>query len=153
MAQQPLTPLQPREDSEQCALQPPTSQAWHRNTRPAEPKTPKQRKWEEPGPRLEGERASIRLEQLAYLAMWMKEDDETRFFWEGTQPDQDADVARLAREMQKTDQQLGQGATAQCIASKLTEWGYAEPLGGASQEAAPETTEGEAHRYQWGRHS
>ena len=86
--------------------------------------------------------------QLAYLAMWMKEDDETRFFWEGTQPDQDADVAGLAREMQKTDQQLGQGATAQCIASKLTKWGYAEHLGGASQEAAPETTEGEAHRYQ-----
>ena len=45
----------------------------------------------------------------AYLAMWMKEDDETRYFWEGRQPDQEADIARLAREMQKTDQQLGQG--------------------------------------------
>ena len=169
MAEQPLTPLLPREESpigdqstteqmeddkaEQWALQSPTSQAWHRNTRPAEPKIPKQRKWEEPAPRLEGERASIRLEQLAYLAMWMKEDDETRYFWEGRQPDQEADFARLAREMQKTDPQLGQGATARCIASKLTEWGYEEPLGAPSQEAAPETTEVEAHRSQWGHHA
>ena len=142
--------------AEQCeaverdVLQPPTSQAWRRNT---QHKIPKQRKLEEPGPRLEGEQARIRLDQLAYLAMWMKEDDETRVFWEGRQPDQEADIARLAREMQKTDQQLGQGATAQCIASKLTEWGYEEPLGAPSQEAAPETTEGEAHRYQWGHHS
>ena len=166
---QPLTPLVPREESpigdgstteeveddkaEQCAAveldarQTPPSQAWHRNTRPAEPKIPKQWKLEEPKPRLDGEQALIRLDQLAYLAMWMKEDDETRFFREGRQPGQEADIARLAREMQKTDQQLGQGATAQCIASRLTEWGYEEPLGAPSQETAPETTDGEAGHY------
>ena len=169
MPEQPLTPLLPREESpigdrstteemeddkaEQCAAeerdarQTPPSQAWHRNTRPAEPKIPKQWKLEEPKPRLEGEQARIRLDQLAYLAMWMKEDDETRYFWEGRQPDQEAEIARLAREMQKTDQQLGQGATAQCIASKLREWGYEEPLGAPSQETAPETKKGEVHRY------
>ena len=77
----------------------------------------------------------------------MKEDDETRRFWEGKQPDQEADVSRLAREMQTTDQQLGQGATAQCIASRLTEWGYDDPLGVPSQEKTPETTDREVDRY------
>ena len=158
---QPLTPLLPREESpigdgstteevEDDKLEQDTraephdrptqpSEAWHKNTRPAEPRMTKKRQASEPRPRLEGEQAQLKLDQLAYLAMWLKDDDETRRFWEGRQPDLEEDIARLAREMQTTDLQLGQGATAQCIASRLTEWGYEEVLGEPSQEKAPET--------------
>ena len=158
---QPLTPWLPREESligdgstteevEDDKLEQDTraephdrptqlSEAWHKNTRPAEPRMTKKWQASEPRPRLEGEQTQLKLDQLAYLAMWLKEDDETRRFWEGRQPDLEEDIARLAREMQTTDLQLGQGATAQCIASRLTEWGYEEVLGEPAQEKAPGT--------------
>ena len=166
---QPLTPLLPRDESpigdgstteemeeekqEQAAgaetqhqpAQP--SEAWHKEARPAEPQMPN--KWEVTGSKtqLDGKQAQLKLDQLAYLAMWMKEDEETRQFWEGRQPDLEADTARPAREMQKMDLHIGQGATAQCIASQLTEWGFQNVLKAPLQETTPETTYGGVNHY------
>ena len=166
---QPLTPLLPRDESpigdgstteemeeekqEQAAGAEPRqqpaqpSEAWRKITRPAEPQMPN--KWKVIGSKtqLDGKQAQLKLDQLAYLTMWMKEDEETRQFWEGRQPDQEADTAQLAREMQKMDLHIGQGATAQCIASQLTEWGFQEVLKESLQETTPETTYGGVNHY------
>ena len=166
---QPLTPLLPRDESpigdgstteemeeekqEQAAgaetqhqpAQP--SEAWRKEARPAEPQMPN--KWKVTGSKtqLDGKQAQLKLDQLAYLAMWMKEDEETRQFWEGRQPDLEADTARPARELQKMDLHIGQGATAQCIASQLTEWGFQDVLKAPLQETTPETTYGGVNHY------
>ena len=93
-----------------------TSYNWHKNTRPAEPKMPKRRK-------PSGEETKLKLEQIAYLTMWMQQEKGQRQAWEREPLDEETDVNNLAREMQTMDEQLGKGATLQCIRSQLTEWG------------------------------
>ena len=112
-----------------------SSESWHKNTRPAEPPEPpmpKRRK-------LTGEEAQLRLDQIAYLTMWMQQSTERRQVWEREYPDQGKDVISLAKEIQYMDVQLGDGATMQCIYSQLMEWGIPGKVEKGLQEQTPET--------------
>ena len=138
---QPLTPLMPREESpvsnpteelereDEAPEQPTTSMTWRKNTRPAEPKRR----------RLTGEEVQLRLEQTAYLAIWMQQDKDQRQAWEREQPDEEGDIRCLAKEIQSLDEQLGDGATVQCVRSQLQEWGQPVLEEEWPQEKAPET--------------
>ena len=138
---QPLTPFMPREESpvgspteelereDEAPEQPTTSMTWHKNTRPAEPKRR----------RLTGEEVQLRLEQTAYLAIWMQQDKDQRQAWEREQPDEEGDIHCLAKAIQSLDDQLGDGATVQCVRSQLQEWGQPVLEEEWPQEKAPET--------------
>ena len=109
-----------------------TSYNWHKNRRPAEPKMPKRRK-------PSGEETKLKLEQIAYLTMWMQQEKGQRQAWEREPLDEEMDVNNLAREMQTMDEQLGEGATLQCIRSQLTEWGIQGVEDAGPQDKTPET--------------
>ena len=108
------------------------SENWHKNTRLAEPRMPKKRE-------LTGEEVQLKLDQLAYLTMWMQQSTERRQAWEREYPNQDKDTISLAKKMQQMDMQLGDGATIQCIQRQLSEWGMQEPVQTEPQEQTPET--------------
>ena len=151
---QPLTPLIPRDESptgdgsttedlegeeeehvrgkEPQRQQARVSESWHKTTRPAEPLMPKKRG-------LTGGEAQLRLNQLAYLTVWMQQSTERRQAWEREYPDQDEDAISLAKKMQQMDVQLGDGATIQCIQSQLIEWGMQVFVQTEPQEQTPET--------------
>ena len=151
---QPLTPLIPRDESpigdgsatedleaeeeehgrgeEPQQQEASGSENWHKNTRLAEPRMPKKRE-------LTGEEVQLKLDQLAYLTMWMQQSTERRQAWEREYPNQDKDTISLAKKMQQMDMQLGDGATIQCIQRQLSEWGMQEPVQTEPQEQTPET--------------
>ena len=74
-----------------------------------------------------------------YKEGWLQQDAETRQLWEGKHPDLEEDTVRLAKEIQKMDLQLGEGADVQCIRSQLTKWGVQKIVQTEFQERTPET--------------
>ena len=89
--------------------------------------------------RLTGGEVQLRLEQTAYLTIWMQQDKDQRQAWEREQPDEEGDIHRLAKEIQSLDEQLGDGATVQGVRSQLQEWGKPVLEEEWPQERAPET--------------
>ena len=110
------------------------TKAWHKNTRPAESPLPKKNAQE-----LSGKDCQMRLDQLAYLTLWMRKSTETRKMWEKAEPNEEHDAIVLAGKIQDLDVQLGEGATVSCIKSQLVTWGDQEPAQMENGETAPDT--------------
>ena len=109
-------------------------EAWHKNTRLAEPPEPKKREG-----KLEGRDVQLRIDQLAYLTLWMKQDTAIRQLWESEALEAEKDVVDLAGKVQQLDTQLGVRAKVQCIKSQLIALGEQELEQLKDQGQTPDT--------------